>query len=98
MLDEATSALDNQSEAVVQQAIDSLMKNRTVVVIAHRLSTVMNADNIVVMAQGSIVEQGSHTTLLAAGGAYATLYNAQFKEPIPPVVGNNTFTATLLAP
>lgn len=98
VLDEATSALDNQSEAVVQQAIDSLMKNRTVVVIAHRLSTVMNADNIVVMAQGSIVEQGSHTTLLAAGGAYATLYNAQFKEPTPPVVENNTFTATLLAP
>lgn len=100
VLDEATSALDNQSEAVVQQAIDSLMKNRTVVVIAHRLSTVMNADNIVVMAHGNIVEQGSHAALLATGGAYATLYNAQFKEPAPPSSNTiaTTFTTQLLAP
>ena len=99
VLDEATSALDNQSEAVVQQAIDSLMQNRTVVVIAHRLSTVMNADSIVVMAHGEIVEQGTHAQLLADGGAYANLYNAQFKEPLPVAVPSPTAFATeLLAP
>lgn len=99
VLDEATSALDNQSEAVVQQAIDSLMQNRTVVVIAHRLSTVMNADMIVVMAHGQIVEQGTHAQLLADGGAYANLYNAQFKEPLPIAMPSPTaFKAELLAP
>jgi ATP-binding cassette subfamily B multidrug efflux pump len=75
------------------------MQNRTVVVIAHRLSTVMNADTIVVMAHGSIVEQGTHAQLLADGGAYANLYNAQFKEPLPVAVPSPTAFATeLLAP
>ena len=77
ILDEATSALDNKSEAVVQQAIDNLMKDRTVLVIAHRLSTVRNADCIVVINDGQIVEKGTHYELLKKQGAYAALYRTQ---------------------
>lgn len=77
VLDEATSALDNKAESVVQQAIDNLMKNRTVLVIAHRLSTVRNADNIVVINNGKIVEQGSHDELIKLGKEYAALYKTQ---------------------
>ena len=77
ILDEATSALDNKSEAVVQQAIDNLMKDRTVLVIAHRLSTVRNADCIVVINNGEIVEKGSHEELLKLEGEYAALYKTQ---------------------
>ena len=81
VLDEATSALDNKSEAIVQKALDNLMKNRTVFVIAHRLSTVVNADKIVVLNGGEIVEAGTHEELLALeNGAYKALYNAQFKH------------------
>ncbi len=81
VLDEATSALDNKSEAIVQKALDNLMKNRTVFVIAHRLSTVINADKIVVLNGGEIVEAGSHEELLKLeDGAYKALYNAQFKH------------------
>ena len=81
VLDEATSALDNKSEAIVQKALDNLMKNRTVFVIAHRLSTVVNADKIVVLNGGEIVEQGTHEELLKLeNGAYRALYNAQFKK------------------
>ncbi|MDR0762802.1 MAG: ATP-binding cassette domain-containing protein, partial [Campylobacteraceae bacterium] len=80
ILDEATSALDNKSEAVVQQAIDNLMKNRTVIVIAHRLSTVRNADKIVVINYGKIVEVGAHNELIKKeDGVYASLYKAQLK-------------------
>ena len=77
ILDEATSALDNKSEAVVQQAIDNLMEDRTVLVIAHRLSTVRNADCIVVINDGQIVEKGTHEELLKKKGAYAALYRTQ---------------------
>lgn len=78
ILDEATSALDNKSEAVVQQAISNLMKDRTVFIIAHRLSTVRNADKIVVINNGEIVETGTHDTLLAdSKSAYASLYQTQ---------------------
>jgi len=77
ILDEATSALDNQSEQMIQRAMETLKKNRTVIVIAHRLSTIENADNIVVMQQGKLMEQGSHTELLAQKGIYSQLYQGQ---------------------
>ncbi|MBQ3310804.1 ATP-binding cassette domain-containing protein [bacterium] len=81
ILDEATSALDNKAEAVVQKAIDNLMKDKTVFVIAHRLSTIQNADKIVVINQGEIVEAGTHEELLnMASGAYKSLYDMQFKH------------------
>ncbi len=75
ILDEATSAVDNETEALIQQAIDELSKSRTVVVIAHRLSTVMKADNIIVLEDGGIAEQGTHSELLKLGGIYAKLCN-----------------------
>jgi ATP-binding cassette, subfamily B, bacterial MsbA len=78
LLDEATSALDTESEQHVQAALDKLMQNRTSIVIAHRLSTVENADRIMVMEQGEIVESGSHDNLIAQGGHYAKLYQKQF--------------------
>jgi ATP-binding cassette subfamily B protein len=78
LLDEATSALDTESEAAVQKALDEAMSGRTVVVIAHRLSTVVRADKIVVMQQGRVVEQGNHETLaVASDGLYARLNNLQ---------------------
>ncbi len=80
ILDEATSALDNESERLVQAALDDLMKNRTTLVVAHRLSTIERADRIVVMSQGRIVETGNHEELLARNGAYAQLYRLQFAE------------------
>ena len=80
ILDEATSALDNKSERVVQEALDNLMKNRTVIVIAHRLSTIQNADKIVVINDGKIAEEGTHEQLLKKNGAYASLYQMQFKK------------------
>jgi len=80
ILDEATSALDAHSEAKVQEALEALMRGRTSIVIAHRLATVRKADRILVMDRGRIVEQGSHDELLGLGGAYARLYELQFKE------------------
>ena len=80
LLDEATSALDTQSEAMVQAALERLSEGRTTIVIAHRLSTVRNADKIVVMDAGRVVEEGDHDALLARDGAYAALYRMQFKE------------------
>ena len=78
LLDEATSALDTESERAVQAALETLMRGRTTIVIAHRLSTVESADRIVVLARGRIVEQGAHAELLAAGGMYAGLHRLQF--------------------
>lgn len=80
ILDEATSALDNESEKLIQQALDSVTQNRTTFVIAHRLSTIENADKIVVMSRGRIVEVGTHTSLLEAGGEYAGLHANQFRD------------------
>jgi subfamily B ATP-binding cassette protein MsbA len=74
ILDEATSALDTESERAVQDALERLMKNRTTLVIAHRLSTVHHANRIVVMEAGQIVETGSHTELIQSDGQYARLY------------------------
>ncbi|MGJ8646109.1 MAG: lipid A export permease/ATP-binding protein MsbA [Marinomonas colpomeniae] len=80
ILDEATSALDTESERAIQSALDGLMENRTTIAIAHRLSTIENADIIAVVDHGEIVEQGSHSELLAMNGAYAQLHNQQFSD------------------
>ncbi len=79
IFDEATSALDNESERAVQESLEQLAHNRTTLVIAHRLSTIRNARRIVVLADGGIAEQGTHTELLALNGVYANLYNMQSK-------------------
>jgi ATP-binding cassette, subfamily B, bacterial len=80
LLDEATSALDAESERMVQAALDSAMRGRTTLVIAHRLATVQKADRIVVLDHGRLVEQGTHEQLLAAGGVYARLAALQFLD------------------
>jgi subfamily B ATP-binding cassette protein MsbA len=90
ILDEATSALDNESERFIQEALSELTRGRTTIVIAHRLSTIEHADRIVVMKSGAIVESGTHTELLAAGGEYAFLYRSQFQaegRPAAPEEG-----------
>ena len=79
ILDEATSALDNTTEILIQQALDELCKGRTTIVVAHRLSTIKNADEIAVIADGRIVEQGNHEQLMEMGGMYAELYSLQFR-------------------
>ncbi len=81
ILDEATSSVDTRTEVLIQRAMAALRSNRTSFVIAHRLSTIRDADTILVMENGQIVEQGNHDELLAAGGAYYNLYNAQFVAP-----------------
>jgi subfamily B ATP-binding cassette protein MsbA len=80
ILDEATSALDTESEALVQRALEELIRGRTSLVIAHRLSTVRRADRIVVIEQGRIVEEGAHQELLALNGLYARLHALQFQD------------------
>lgn len=85
ILDEATSSLDSQSERSIQRALDRIASQRTTLVIAHRLSTVVDSDQIVVVERGRIVERGTHEALLALGGAYATLWRLQQREEIDPV-------------
>ena len=85
ILDEATSALDTESERLVQQAIDRLMRERTVLVIAHRLATVRDADEIVVLEDGRIVQRGTHDELYRAGGLYRRLHDLQFREDDAPL-------------
>ncbi len=81
ILDEATSALDNESEAIVQKAMNNLMKNRTVFIIAHRLSTIKNADRIAVINEGELVELGTHEKLInIENGEYKRLYEIQFRN------------------
>ena len=80
LLDEATSALDSESESVIQESINNLSTNKTTLIIAHRLSTVINADKIVVIENGQVIEQGNHRELLNNEGAYSVLYNSQFKN------------------
>jgi subfamily B ATP-binding cassette protein MsbA len=80
ILDEATSSLDSKSERRIQEALGVLMQGRTTLVIAHRLSTVENADQIIVLDHGAIVESGTHKELLAKNGHYASLYRMQFSD------------------
>jgi ATP-binding cassette subfamily B protein len=82
ILDEATSSLDSQSEALIQAAMEPLMRGRTSLVIAHRLSTILAADVILVMKEGRLVEQGTHAELLALGGLYAELFETQFRHAL----------------
>jgi ATP-binding cassette subfamily B protein len=82
ILDEATSHLDSRSEALIQEALELLLQGRTSIVIAHRLSTVRRADQILVIDEGRVVERGDHESLMAAGGLYAELYETQF-QPAP---------------
>jgi ATP-binding cassette subfamily B protein len=79
LLDEATSSLDAESETLVQEALERLMRSRTTLVIAHRLATVQSCDRILVIDHGRIVEEGTHGTLAAAGGLYARLAKLQFE-------------------
>jgi subfamily B ATP-binding cassette protein MsbA len=93
LLDEATSALDAESERLVQQALERLTKDRTTLVIAHRLATVRNADLIYVLEDGRVLEQGSHDELLARGGLYARLCRLQFRDDVdepPASIESNT--------
>ena len=80
VLDEATSALDNTTEVLIQQALDELCKGRTTLVVAHRLSTIRNADEIVVVKDGKIKERGAHEELMKKGGMYKDLYSLQFRD------------------
>jgi ATP-binding cassette subfamily B protein len=80
VFDEATSALDSRTEQAIQTQLEAAARGRTALIIAHRLSTVMNADEIVVLEQGHIVERGSHAALLATEGAYAQMWQLQLQE------------------
>jgi ATP-binding cassette subfamily B multidrug efflux pump len=82
ILDEATSSVDTRTEILIQRAMNKLLEDRTSFVVAHRLSTIRDADNIIVMANGSIVETGNHDELMAKNGFYADLYNSQFSEDV----------------
>ncbi|MCA9990677.1 MAG: ATP-binding cassette domain-containing protein, partial [Anaerolineales bacterium] len=80
ILDEATASVDPFTETQIQEGLDTIMASRTAIVIAHRLSTVKHADRIIVIAQGQIIEEGTHAALLAQGGHYADLYNTYFRH------------------
>ena len=98
VLDEATAHLDSESERAVQLALETALAGRTSLVIAHRLSTVRDADQILVVREGRIVERGRHEELLAAGGLYAELYRTQFRGQVPTVEdGRDTINAEMVA-
>ena len=80
ILDEATANIDTETEALIQDALSKLMQGRTTLMVAHRLSTIQNADNIIVMHKGRIVEEGTHQELLKQGGVYYKLYKLQYEH------------------
>ena len=84
ILDEATSALDNTTEIAIQRSLDKLCKGRTTIIVAHRLSTVKNADEIAVIEDGKVIEKGTHKELMEKGGVYKKLYDLQFREDEKP--------------
>jgi len=98
LLDEATSSLDNESEFLVQQALDRLMRGRTTVVIAHRLTTVERADRILVLDRGRIVEDGTHAELIALAGLYQRLYERRFAVPTPGMLSDGPVRRVLVGP
>ena len=98
LLDEATSSLDNESEFLVQQALDRLMRGRTTVVIAHRLTTVERADRILVLDRGRIVEDGTHAELIALVGLYQRLYERRFAVPTPGMLSDGPVRRVLVGP
>ena len=99
ILDEATAHLDSESEAAVQHALAEALAGRTALVIAHRLSTVRDADQILVLEAGQVVERGTHDALVAAGGLYSELYRTQFAPVSPaPYVDEATAEPVLLVP
>jgi ATP-binding cassette subfamily B protein len=98
VLDEATSHLDSQNEAMIQAALVPLFAGRTSIVIAHRLSTVLAADKILVLSEGSIVEQGSHAELLARGGLYTELYKTQFASSEPEADSDDSAVTESIPP
>ncbi len=86
MLDEATSALDSRTEAAIQDVLSSIAKRRTTIIIAHRLSTVVDADRIIVLEDGQIAEQGRHAELLSRNGLYASMWARQAQERVEEVL------------
>jgi ATP-binding cassette subfamily B protein len=98
VLDEATSHLDSQNEAMIQAALEPLFAGRTSIVIAHRLSTVLAADKILVLSEGHIVEQGTHAELLALGGLYTELYKTQFAANVPEIEASDSEHPETIAP
>jgi ABC-type multidrug transport system fused ATPase/permease subunit len=95
ILDEATASVDPFTEAQIQEGLETIMEDRTAIVIAHRLSTVKNADRIIVMKEGEIIEQGTHDGLLAQQGHYADLYNTYFRHQSLEYINAGTGKVTL---
>jgi ATP-binding cassette subfamily B protein len=98
ILDEATSSVDTRTEREIQKALEKLLSGRTSFVIAHRLSTIRNADQVLVINDGRIIEQGTHKTLLAAGGFYHDLYMSQFRRQVNGEEGETAEIDEFLVP